>query len=229
MNTNGSTTWSESEAGQRLNERLSDEKTLNALDNILGRIETLEKAVVRLSDLMTQGPGLISMAADMADEAYQQSAERGVQLEERLGTALQLAERLTAPATVEKLNALLDFSDQLPGLMAMGVDVLDEGYKQAAAQGLDLGTLSTQGISVLKRLSEVLSTQEFEALMESGVLSPKALEIIGQMGVALTASQAEKPKPVGAFGMLRALNDPDRQRALGFLMQFTKKFGEQLK
>ena len=229
MDANGITTWQNSEAGQQLAERLKSEKTLNAMDKILARIDTLEQAVRRLSELMTQGPGLLSMAADMADETYKQAADRGVYLEERMGAALQLAERLTETANVKKLNALLDLSDQIPGLIAMGVDTIDEGYRWASAQGLDLGTLSNQGITVLKKLSEVLSTQEFDALMESGVLSPKALKIIGQMGGALTESQAEPIKPVGALGMIRALGDPDRKRAIGFLMQFTKKLGAQLK
>ena len=40
-------------------------------------------------------------------------------------------------------------------------------------------------------------------------------------------AQQEPPAKVGGvFGLLRALNDPDRQKALGFLMNLLKHLGK---
>lgn len=86
--------------------------------------------------LADQAPGLIAMTGDMVDEAYRQADTRGVRIDQRLGTALALAEKLTDPAMVEKLDGVLVLSDQLPGLVAMGVDTLDEGMRQARENGL---------------------------------------------------------------------------------------------
>lgn len=286
MDTNGTMLWSESEAGQQLQARLSSEKTLKALDHLLARIDTLEQAVERLADIMQQGPGLVSMATDsidetvkvaaakgidleerlanalhlaeqltspqmvnqlsqlfammeqlpglsamaidMVDEGYRVAASQGISIEQRLTLALQLAERLTQPAVVERLHAVLDLSDQLPGLVAMGVDVLDEGYRNAAEAGLDLGTLSEQGIAVLKQLSTLLSSDAFKHLLQSGLLAPDTVGIVAKAGDALVESQQRPPKKVGLFGLMSALNDADRQRALGFLMDFAKQFGKKL-
>jgi hypothetical protein len=344
MDTNGTAHWVDTEAGQQLQARLTSEKTLKALDHLLARIDTLENAVERLTTVMEQGPGLVSMAADtvdetirdaaskgidieqrlgnalhlaekltapemvqrvdnfiemteqlpgltsmavdVVDETVRQASQSGVDIEQRLGAALQIAEKLTAPAMVEKLNqvfeltdqlpglssmavdivdetyrqaaarginiedrakallhiterltqprqmeqlnALLDLSDQLPGLIAMGVDVFDDTYRSAAARGLDLETLSAQGVTVLKQLSTILGSDEFKSLLQSGLLSPSTVGVVAKAGDALVESRNMPTKKMGMFGLLGALNDSDRQRALGFLMNFAKQFGQQL-
>jgi uncharacterized protein YjgD (DUF1641 family) len=35
-------------------------------------------------------------------------------------------------------------------------------------------------------------------------------------------------QPIGPWGMMRALSDPDVQRAMGFLMSFARAFGQSL-
>jgi len=82
-------------------------------------------------------------------------------------------------------------------------------------------------------LSEVFRTDEFRALLDSGVLDPEALQVIGGLGTALVESQkeatrGETPKR-GMFGLLGALRDPDVQHAVGFLTSFAKRFGRQLR
>ncbi len=288
MNTNGNTPahWQESEAGQQLMERFSNEKTLRALDHLLARIDTLEKAVENLTTMLSQAPGMIAMAADSIDEAYKEAkthdinieerlanalhlaekltapemvekinnfmafadqapglvsmaidatdeayrkaAEHGVNLDERIGSALQLTEKITQPQMVEKFNQLIELSEQAPGLAAMLVDTIDEAYRKAIEQGLDLETLGTQGVQVLKQLSTVLASEEFSALMNSQVLSPNTLSIVSTVGEALVESHDQPIKKVGLFGTLRALNDPDRQKALGYIMGFVKELGKRL-
>ncbi|MCI5083399.1 MAG: DUF1641 domain-containing protein [Saprospiraceae bacterium] len=286
MDNNGTINWSASEAGQQLQEKLNSERTLRSLDHLLDRIDTLEKAVERLTDVMEQGPGLVSMGVDMADEAYKEAQARGVQIEQRLAAALHLAEKLTAPEMVEKLeqvfdfvhqapglvsmtmdmadetykraadngvvveerlaaalqiaekltqpqmvaqlNGLMDTANQLPGLIAMFVDMLDEGYQRAADNGVDLGALSQQGVAAMQQASEIMNSEEFKALQNSGVLSPATLGVIAKTGEALVESQQQPVKKMGLFGLMGALNDKDRQKALGFLMNFTKSFGQKL-
>ena len=93
-----------SESGRKLQQNLSNEQTLEAFNNIVERIGTLEKAVLNLTTMLERGPGLVSMTMDMVDEGVRNAAKDGVYVEKRLGAALELAEKLTAPAMVEKLN-----------------------------------------------------------------------------------------------------------------------------
>jgi hypothetical protein len=182
----------------------------------------------RLLTLVDQAPGLISMTTDMADDAFRQAAARGVDVDARLRAALQIAEKLTAPDMVERLNRLLGLVEQGPGLTAMVVDMVDEGYRQAVAAGFDPELFVRQGVNVTTRMAVLLDSNEVNALLDSGILEPKTLRVIGSAGRALAETQIQPREKVGMLGLLRALGDPDVQQALGFLVTFGREFGRTL-
>lgn len=253
MNNNGTDNgWAATVPGQHIQQQLQQERTLEALDKILQRVETLETAVERHAQVMEQGPGMVSMVADMADEGYQQAAARGVDVQERLGVALALAEKLTAPQMVEQLNGLLSLADQAPGLAAMMADMVDEGYHQAAQRGVNINerlSLSLQAAerltspAMLNSLNQLISLSEQAPGLvamtmdivdtEYSKLSQEVdLAALAKLGGALTHAAAEAAnaptQKLGLFGLMKALGDPDRQKALGFLMNLTKELGKQL-
>ena len=269
-----------------LQARLNEPQTAAALNRLLDRIETLEQTVGRLADVLEQAPGMVAMVGDMADETVRQAAARGVHVEERLKTALALAERLTAEETAVKLNQLLDLADQLPGTLAMMGDMMDETIRRAASNGVDIEARLRAGLTMAEKLtapemmakldqllamadqapgmiammgdivdesirragesginieamvrqgaragakfSALMESEEFDALMESGILDPEAVASVGKVGRALIASQQQPLEPVGLFGLLSAMRDPNMQRALGFLATFGAEFGKQI-
>lgn len=188
--------WEDTPAGRQVQSRLSEERTLLAIDRLLTRLDTVEEAVKGLEQTMHQAPGMIAMMTDMADEAYRKADANGISIEARLNNALVMAEKLTRPEMVTKLNDLIAITDQLPGIVAMTVDTVDEGLRKAREKGL-----------------------EPEALVDWA----------GQFGAAMRAAQNEPIKRLGLFGMMRALNDPDRQKAIGFSLNFLKHLGKQMK
>ena len=179
----------------------------------------------RLLTLVDQAPGLVSMATDTVDDAFRQAAAAGVDVDARLRAALQIAEKLTAPDMMERLNRLLGLVAQGPGLTAMVVDMVDEGYRQAVAAGFDPELFVRQGVHVTTRMAVLLDSNEVNALLDSGILEPKTLRVIGGAGRALAETQAQPREKVGMLGLLRALGDPDVQQALGFLVTFGREFG----
>lgn len=253
MSTNGTINWSASEAGQHLYDRLNSEKTIRSLDHLLDRIDTLEKAVEKLTGLMEHGPGLVAMTADMVDETYKQAQANGVQIEERLNAALQVADRLTQPQMVEQLNGLMDTAQQLPGLVAMAGDMADETYRNAQSNGIQIEERLTAALQIAGRLTEPQMVDQLNGLLDTAQQLPgliamtvdmvdegyqgaadngldiAALSELGSKTAQALAESKDQPiKKVGTFGLLKALSDPDRQKALGFLMNFTKALGKKL-
>lgn len=210
----------------RLEDRLNNPDTAQALNRLLDRLDTIEEAVAKLDALMTQGPAMAAMVTDMADDVYREADAAGVDLDERLRLTLQLAERLTAPRTVEVLTQLMDRMDDLeqlialgeqaPGFIAMMVDTFDTLHHRAVAAGHDPEQMIRRSLTALTHV------------LESGAADPKTFEIIGSAGDALAESSQEAPPEVGLFGLLRAMRDPDMRRALGFLTEFGKRFGKEL-
>jgi hypothetical protein len=157
-------------------------------------------------------------------------------------------ERLQEPATAAAVHRLLDRLDaltqvldliqpllapagQLPGLVAMAVDSADELARQARASGIDIEAGVSRGTAAALRFGAVMDADKvraLEALLQSGVLDPAALASVGAMARALQATGSHPPAPVGLVGVLRAAADPDVQRALGFLVEFGKRFGQGL-
>ncbi len=108
--------------------------------------------------------------------------------------------------------------------MAFAVDSFDEAYFGLLNAGIDVERLIAQSLTVAGKVTAIIDSEEFDALMESGALDPQAVQVIGMAGNALVESRAEV-KPLGFFGMLAAMRDRDTQRAMGFLMSFAKNFG----
>lgn len=254
MSKNGNTAvWQDTPAGQKVQARLAEERTLTAIDKLLARLDTVEEAVERLATTMKQGPGMVAMVADMADDACRKADQNGVSVDERLRSALVLAEKLTAPSLVEKLTSVLTLADQAPGLIAMTGDMFDEAYRKADANGVNIDERLGVALQLAERLTAPAMVAKLDGLMTlsdqlpglvaiaidsvdetmrkaiaSGVDPQGLVQWAGQAAQALSQAQAAPVNKVGAFGLFRALGDDDRQKALGFLMNFLKNLGKQL-
>ena len=184
---------------------------------------TAPKMVNKIEQMMTdvdQAPHFAAMVGDMVDETQRRAAANGIDIEQRLGAGLAIAEKLTRPQMVEQLNGLLEMADTAPGFIAMLGDIADEAYRNAMANGIDLESLISQGTSAASKLS---------VLMDSGILDDGAVRVVGAAGKALADASQQTIEPVGMFGLLGALRDPDTQRALGFLLNVGSNLGKELK
>ncbi len=252
--TNGAaSTWESTETGQAIQRRLSEERTLQAIEHLLARIDTLERAVDGLANVMHQGPGLVAMTGDMVDEAYRRADANGVNIDERLKNALAIAEKLTSPTMMEKLDSLIQAADQAPGLTAMMGDMVDETYRRAADRGVDIDERLRTALQITEKLTApemaermdsalqfadqlpgliAMSMDAFDEFtkqaLEKGYDTRTLMSVAQSANRALIEAKAEPPSKVGTFGLLRAMSDPDRQRAMGFLMTFLKHLGKHL-
>lgn len=214
--------------GAELQVRLNQPEMAYALNRLLDRIDSLEQAVTTLTATVGQAPGMIAMAGDMLDEGYRKAAAAGIDLEERALGGLALLNRLTEPQVIAQLQQLLVMAEQAPGLLAMAGDMMDEAYRNAANAGVDIELMLSKGATAAVKFSEVVASDSFDALLESGMIEPDTLEVLGSLGKALRVSRATSPKPVGPLGMFSALRDPDVQKSLGFLLTFAKEFGKHI-
>ena len=131
MENNNTVPWLETEAGADVAKKLSDEKVLHALGNILDRLSFLDEATATLEKGSKQLPGLIAMGVDTTDTLVKKVSSNGVTLDDRINHLLPLLDRLTDPKTIAQLENLLKFLDQAPGLVSMATDTLDDTMEKA--------------------------------------------------------------------------------------------------
>ena len=132
---------------------------------------------------------------------------------------------------IDALEPLVTLLQQAPPLAAVLGDSFDELMRTARDGGVDVEQGLLNGAGAALRFGAVMDAgkvRALEALLQSGVLDPAALQIIGGLGRALIDTASARPAPIGVIGLLKALGDPDIQRALGFLMNFAARFGSRL-
>lgn len=221
-------------AAAQLQARLNDPHTVAVLTRLLDRVDTLDRLIDMAEVVADQGPAMIGLMADSVDEV----ARSGTDLEIILQHALLVANKLQNPKLIDVLTRLLDQTDSLemavnlleqgPGLVGLAVDVLDELQRTAARSGIDVEVLLEKGLDALIKFIGVVESEEFDAVLNSGVFAPQTVGVVGHAGRALVQSYQTEPQQVGPLGLFKMLNDPDVQRALGFLTGFAKQFGQQL-
>jgi hypothetical protein len=86
-------------------------------------------------------------------------------------------------------------------------------------------------IEIIERLAPFVASQEFDALLDSGVFHTETVKLVGQAGDAFVESYAESRRSQRRFGLrdlVGALRDPDVQRAAALVVAFAKRFGRSL-
>lgn len=212
-------------------ERLTAPETSAAITRLLDRLDSAEQAL----ELAQHGPNAIATAMDAFDDIVSDLQERDINIDTRARVLLDLLERTTRP---EVSRALITLTKELPRLatvveampngIATAVDTLDDFVAGLSDRGVDVMTLAENMLTVATRVTNVLESPEFSALMNTGVLAPKTLEVIGKAGEALAATQMTDVPRVGMFGAIKAAGHPDTQKLLGFALTFAQNFGRHL-
>ena len=148
-------------------------------------------------------------------------------------TLQTLEQRTRAIAEVaEGLRPLMALAQQAPAFVAILMDSFDEAMRTANDKGIDVERGLLNGAEAALRFGATMDAEkvrELDALLKSGVFAPGTLRIIAVLGRALTETAAAPPATAGLVGVLKALGQPDVQRALGFLVTFAERFGRRLR
>ncbi|MDF9797563.1 uncharacterized protein YjgD (DUF1641 family) [Catalinimonas alkaloidigena] len=244
--------------GKAAVQNLNEEQNEKVLNDILQQLDSIRSSVEQLSTGMKQAPEVMEIATDAIDNLAIKARTRGIDIEQRGEMALHLMERLSQPKTMNKLNALLDLTEQLPDFVEDAVNVVDETMDEAHRSGIDVMQRSKEMLHLLKRLSSPKMVEQLNALLDfaeqgtdmvglgadaiddsmnklhaQGFDVYTALEngqkMLVAANTALHETLEESPKKIGGvFALLRQLNDKDFQKVLAFLTTFGKHFGKQL-
>lgn len=214
------------------------------LEELESRLARLEGALDRLTSALGQLPAAVASFTDFVDELDR----AGFDLNGRVQGSLRVLERLTEPETLQHLERLLERVSALaplvesarhaPELLAAGVDVIDEWMGRLADSGIDVDERARILAQALERLTspealDVLRTlfsrsDVIRGFLDSGVLDPEPLAVVGKAGEGLAQTAKVSPPPVGPMALWKALRDPDVQRSLGFAIHFARVFGRSL-
>jgi uncharacterized protein YjgD (DUF1641 family) len=209
-----------------------------------GAASTIEQVLFERMGMSVEDA--MATGTDLLDEKVAAAAAHGINVDQRMESLGDLLAALTEPQTLEALQTLVahlpqlarwaSLADQLPGLLAMLGDTLDETAANLQEHGLDVERSLANGLQAVLWLGGQLEKDDLQRLggvIKSDVLNPAAVQVVEQAASSLTAvqehlRQVPGDQRVGLWGMLRALRDPDIQRSLAFATRFGKLFGRRL-
>jgi hypothetical protein len=221
-----------------------------ALDSILQSLERLHARLDRLESRMDRTladtTGAVASVVDTVDGWVERAGPAEVDAMGR--SAARLLQRVAEPGTLHALEALLGrvaslerlaaFADTAPETIAAAVDTLDDLALRVAERGAPIhervetalalaeALLTPDALALARELGPRLPT--LRRVLASGVLEPSTLATLEAAARALSETAAAGAAPVGALGALGALRDGDAQRALGFVLSFSRRLGAAL-
>jgi DNA-binding FrmR family transcriptional regulator len=228
---------------------MADADTAESLQDVSARLARIEGSLARLEGLLARAPGDVTalveratagvaVAGDMLDEWAMRASARGIDLDQRVQRALHLVERLTEPGVADALEAVLDHADRiqtlvaqldaLPGAIATVMDTVDEYLRAVAGNGLDIDGVVRGGVVALERFARLVQSPAFQEVLDSGILEPDVVHLVGQVGRALGAARDEREGRAGLVALWRATRDPDVQRSIDFGLRFLRHFGRRI-
>jgi hypothetical protein len=146
--------------------------------------------------------------------------------EDRLLETLQRLERRVEHLD-DAVRRLEGATAQIPAVVATVTDIVDGLIARLAARGIDVDDRMRALLRAADHLTSPRALDALASVLSSEILAHQTTEVIGRVGRAIVTAEHEA-RPVGAWGLVRALRDPEIQRAAGFLIAMARRFGEEL-
>lgn len=142
-------------------------------------------------------------------------------------------------ATIERMERRIEHMDdavrrlegaaaQVPIAVATVTDIVDSVIARLAERGFDVDARMRALLQAADHLTSPRALDALAAVLQSEIMAHQTTEVVARMGRAIVHAEHEAI-PVGMWGLLRALRDPEIQRAAGFLVAMARRFGEELR
>ena len=184
---------------QRMDKLEAKIDRLASMDRLLDRMEAIEQTLDTVSLMQERAPVLVDGMAHTVDLVFTEATKRGIDFVERGQLAMDLMEKASEPKTMALINRLLGRTD----LLELAADLSE-------------------------RFADLGKTAEFQEFLDHDMLEPDTFDIAHTTTQALLQTRKESPLPVGPFGALMAMRDPDVQRTVGFGLALARRFGQML-
>ena len=192
---------------------------LAGVSKTLAQIAVTEDASESLQRLVTRLPRLektvqlVERSLDLVDAAAQESGFGELEsLREPAVSGLRLLHKATQPENLHALEVVLELAPDLARFAEPVLRRMTEMRHEDVSEMMEL-LITPRMLDLARELDS--KHDDLKALLEAVSLEPGTIKLL-RAAQGATASAASAPqRPVGVWGLWKALRDPDVQRALG--------------
>lgn len=183
--------------------------TVDRLERLDARLRRLEERLEPALQAIEGAAAGLGAATDSVDAILAKVPD----FDERLNRIADLAASFSRPPVLDGVGQALEGAQSLPASVALLGDLLDEWMARANAEGVNVGALVETLDGLLMATLKLVTDERFRSMVQDSILTVESFIPLEALARGAQTS-LEKPQAVGAFGLLRALRDPDIQRAL---------------
>ncbi|MGO9314160.1 MAG: DUF1641 domain-containing protein [Syntrophobacteraceae bacterium] len=203
---------------------------------ILQQLDSLSKEISSLSDSARSLQELRDELSPRVNEAVKVLIKELAEVEpdctlEDLGYLLKNVMRSVRNInwSLDQLKSLIDFLRTVEPLLKSSVPQSIYHLDQLEQQGIF--QVFSAILRVMQRIAQTYTPEDFEQIGEGLVhlvgvakklTSPKALSLLDRAAEIPAKLDLSHAKPVGVFGAVLALRDPDVKQGMGVLLEITK-------
>ena len=230
--------------------KLTNPEFIRVVEKVTTKSQMLEQAI----DAGEELPLIVSTGVNTLDAWAMSLTEQGVDINQRIDTLIPLLIKMTDPKflkVAEKLTTksdlldkALDAGDELPKLLATGMNTLDGLASRLQEKDVDID----QRLDNVLRIAEILTSCKmvrflnfFDHHMErflllgqkftdADQLNAKFAAFLEDATTSLAETTSKPTKPIkGIFSMLGVMKDENVSRALGFTVELARSFGRNIR
>jgi uncharacterized protein YjgD (DUF1641 family) len=206
------------------------------LEHIEARLDRLERQVAPLAETARAVGELREELAPRVNEAVQAlivelaDVEADFQIEDLIHLVKKSMRNVrNLSFALESLKNLIDFAVTAEPLMKSTVPRFI--YYLDGLERKGVFRVLNQGIEVLEKVGETYSQEQIDQIgdglvrllgMVEKLTQPAALDLLSRAAEVPQHVDLSTAKPVGAWGMLGALSDPEVKKGMGVLMALTR-------
>jgi len=212
------------------------QEELSREDLILERLERLEEKITPLADSARAATELRDELAPRVNEAVHAlivglaDVEADFQLEDLTFLMKKVLRNVNnLHFTLDQLKNVIDFALTAEPLLKSSVPQLIMSLDELERQGVFrmMGVV----VDILRKIANTYSTAEIQQIGDGlvrllGIVkkltTPEALDLLARAAEIPAGVDVSRAKPVGAFGLLGAMGDPDVKQGMGVLMELTR-------
>ena len=202
------------------------------LTRLLQQLPRLIELSGQLAALSEQ-PGFQSLLALTSNPATLDALTRLLRHADLIAYLVEAIEALLqrSDTMIESISALLhELAATTPGASNSLITLVDTLHRQRDYVPRLIAVVP-QFTDIVERIGPFVASEEFRALLNSGIFHPATVTLLGQAGDSFVETYEEEQKTgrrLGPVGIVRALNDPDVQRVAALLVAFSRRFGQSL-
>lgn len=214
------------------------QEIIESLTRLENKIDSIESRLTRLDHIQSEATLAATSIVNSIDTKIAQSNELRWQAAEAADEIKRSFEQISLVELVSSINKIitalpeiergLSKIENINHFIATTTNSFDDSIAQLNSQGFDVHEFQSNLAEVVKKLSKVIEDGSFKKFLDSGIIDPSSIEIIGQVGKSLAESHSKTVVKPQFVSFIKGFKDQNIRYTIRFFIEFCRSLGKNI-